>query len=350
MKKIIVAVALIFTAVASNSLAYGGNVPLTKVREVNVGGRYSMMLPEYLTEGFDLNDEASLQYQNTAREVYIIVIDESKEIYQDVYIEQNDYDTTKDILTNYTESQMKSIRENTSKITHESHPRQLKTGSGIAIVYDVKCYQDGIDDEMGFTIAFVEGRFNVYMIMTWTYAKTIKDYQSDMDAMIISFKELSGAIVAEPYHIDADSFSVSIPGDFYQDSSIYVEHTVVGYAGYSRELYVVVNYHNKSNWIWDSRGFRTILDQFTIEQRNYIYSHAGDSVSSSEVTSDTINGILSRHFTVTATDTAGKVWLHEFQIYEQENSFYLIEIYTAKENLPANKQDMEMIINSFKVK
>jgi hypothetical protein len=57
-------------------------------------------------------------------------------------------------------------------------------------VCDVAGTQEGIDDAMGFTVAFIEGKETLYMVMTWTFEKTKSEYQEDMDKMINSFKEL----------------------------------------------------------------------------------------------------------------------------------------------------------------
>ncbi|MFM2016756.1 MAG: hypothetical protein RL007_412 [Bacteroidota bacterium] len=176
-----------------NLFAQNSNKDTTGSRIVDVKGRYQMTIPNYLTEGDDLNDEASLQYQNIYKEVYIIVIDESKQEFKDIFIELGEYDTSKSILENYSLSQIESI--NATMTTHTQGPkRSIKTQSSEAIVYDVAGTQEGIDGEMGFTAAFVEGRLNLYMIMTWTFEKDKPKYQADMDAMIASFKELSGEI------------------------------------------------------------------------------------------------------------------------------------------------------------
>ena len=154
------------------------------MHEVNVQGRYAMKVPDYMTEGFDLNDEATLQQQNIYKEVYVIVIDESAQEYKDMYIAMDEYDTNQTLLVNYAGSQMKSIRENMETVTYQSAPRTIKTGCGDAIVYDVHGTQADITDSMGFTVGFVHGRLNVYMIMAWTYAKSHHKYQEDFDAMI----------------------------------------------------------------------------------------------------------------------------------------------------------------------
>jgi len=158
--------------------------------EVKINGLYSMKLPDYLTPGDDLNSEASLQYQNIVKEVYVIVIDESKQDFIDVFKELGDYDSTKSACDNYAEAQMKSIEENMTTVTSKSPLRKAKLGGCDARLADVAGTQADIEDPMGFTVAFIEGKETLYMVMTWTFEKSKDTYQEDMDKMINSFKEL----------------------------------------------------------------------------------------------------------------------------------------------------------------
>lgn len=164
--------------------------PDDSFQEVKINGLYSMKLPDYLTEGNDLNDEASLQYQNIYKEVYVIVIDEPKQDFIDVFMELGDYDSTKSACDNYAEAQMESIEGNMETVTSKSTLRKTKLNGAEARVADVAGTQAGIDDPMGFTVAFVEGKETLYMIMTWTFEKDKAKYQDDMDMMVNSFKEL----------------------------------------------------------------------------------------------------------------------------------------------------------------
>ena len=161
-----------------------------KIDDIDGNPLYSMKLPDYLTEGYELNDEASLQYQNEYKEVYVIVIDEPKQDFIDVFMDLGDYDSTKSAVDNYADAQMESIEGNMSTVTSKSTMRKSKLSGCDARVCDVAGTQSGIDDAMGFTVAFVEGKETLYMIMTWTFEKTKADYQDDMDKMINSFKEL----------------------------------------------------------------------------------------------------------------------------------------------------------------
>jgi hypothetical protein len=159
-------------------------------QEVKIDGLYSMKLPDYLEVGYDLNSEASLQYQNIEKEVYVIVIDEPKQDFIDVFMTLGDYDSTRSAVDNYADAQMESIEGNMETVSSKSALRKTKLNGSEARVADVAGTQAGITDAMGFTVAFVEGKETLYMIMTWTFEKDKVKYQDDMDMMINSFKEL----------------------------------------------------------------------------------------------------------------------------------------------------------------
>ncbi len=325
----------------------------TKVREVNVAGRYSIMLPTYLTEGFDLNSEASLQYQNVIKEVYIIVIDEPKQEFIDVFREIEDYDTTKSPLENYARAQMESIRSNMSVVTSESPIRLVQTGCGQAIMYDVAGTQEGIDDAMGFTVGFYEGKLNLYMIMIWTFEKTKSVYQADMDAMLVSFKELSGAINSSPYHIQNEKFSVEFPRFMTQDTTT-SDYNIVNFSSSEKELYVSVNEHLKSNWdegykAWPERKTSSLLDYFTVDQRNFIHKNSPKDTHSSETLSGKSNGSNWRTFSFTEGPVDDIQWYREFRIIEGKAHFYFIEIYCPLSAKESNSADTKSIFESFKV-
>lgn len=169
----------------------GSLQPDDSFQEVKINGLYSMKLPDYLTEGYDLNDEASLQYQNTKDEVYVIVLDESKEDFVSMYRDiLEDYDSTKSAVDNYATKQMESIEENMETVTSKSTIRKSKLNGCDARIVDVIGTQTGIADGMGFTVAFIEGKETLYMLMTWTFEKDKPKFQDDMDKMINSFREL----------------------------------------------------------------------------------------------------------------------------------------------------------------
>lgn len=66
----------------------------TIFNEVKVNGQYSVLIPEYLSPAVGMHEQASLQYQNEEKEIYVLVIDESK-------ADMQAYDLNYDIETYY---------------------------------------------------------------------------------------------------------------------------------------------------------------------------------------------------------------------------------------------------------
>jgi hypothetical protein len=168
-----------------------GKTPVTKV---NVNDTYSMNIPTYMVSDSSLNDESSLHYGNNEKELYIIVIDEPIKDFVDVFKERGQYDTTKTPLENYADAQMESIISNLDTLISVSPLRKAKLGktknkAENALISDVVCTQQGIDERMSFTIGFVEGKVNLYMIMTWTLTSRWALYEKDMNNMVLSFRE-----------------------------------------------------------------------------------------------------------------------------------------------------------------
>lgn len=329
-----------------NSKAFSSLIKAS-TQVVNVDGRYQMTLPKYLSPDSSLNREASLQFANIFKEVYIIVIDESREMFLDMYWDSIGFDSTKSALENYSNSQMSSIHANMKTVTYESEFRILQTQSGKSLVKDISGFQDGIEDEMGFTVAFIEGKFNLYMVMTWTFAKTKKTYQRDMDNMIISFKELSGSVITVPYFEEYTHCTFLTPGDCYVDSSIMVkQYGIASYVAYDRQFCIAVAEHKLEDWDGDPKPFASTLDYFTISQRNFMYKHY-DTLTTTEVVSAKVDDIPVRTFEFHITQN-GEKWIHYFMMIQGAEVLHLVEIYFPAENLEANKNDVKLVFDSFR--
>lgn len=145
---------------------------------------YALQLPSYLSKTNDLNDDASLQYQNPFRELYIIVIDESKqEVEQAITLNElediysNDFNGYVELLTASLESNIAFKNKKEKDTVINSLEAKLLKFEGKIEDYDVF-----------YEIAFVNGVTNYYQIMTWTLLNRKSDYEAVMDKMIYSFK------------------------------------------------------------------------------------------------------------------------------------------------------------------
>ncbi len=154
---------------------------------ITIEPHYSLSIPSFLTKADNLNDDASLQYQHSWREFYVIVIDEPKSdmhkalkenLLTDVYASSIDgysqliLDGIKDGLTDPTQSEL--IKTNIN-----SMPARITTVNG------------SIDEfSVFYSIGFYEGRGRYYQVITWTLSDKEDDYKDQMEKIIFSLKEL----------------------------------------------------------------------------------------------------------------------------------------------------------------
>lgn len=122
------------------------------------GHCYSMEIPNYLTRTYQLNNVATLQYQNTSKEAYVIVIEDNKDHLESLgmkFIDSKDF--LEDFINNYKKG---ALNRKTNDIL------QFETnGNGHAQV-ELFWNEDNMDFYM--LITAVETRTHFYKIMCWT--------------------------------------------------------------------------------------------------------------------------------------------------------------------------------------
>ncbi|CAN5892041.1 hypothetical protein BH11BAC7_BH11BAC7_06770 [soil metagenome] len=166
------------------------NKAIAENDEITVGpGGYKISIPKHMSVSKELNDDASLQYQDVYKELYIIVIDEPKTDFIKTFStsEVNEYDDKLTPEKNYRMVQMKTMKE---KMTLRGEPGVKKANlNGLdAEIVDFTGAVEGVESDIYYKLAFVEGTKNLYMIMTWTLASDKEKNSDEMDQMIQSFK------------------------------------------------------------------------------------------------------------------------------------------------------------------
>lgn len=184
-----------FSKGASDSLKAALDKPVAEdVNEVTIAdGDYIMGIPKHLAMASTLNDQASLQYQDLTKELYIIVINESKTDFIKTYSSSDldpsllPYDDNLTPEKNYRLVQMQSMKES---ITMRAEPSVKKsTINGLdAEIVDFTGNVEGIESAIYYKLAFIEGTKQVYMVMTWTLDSDKNSNSTEMDNMINSFK------------------------------------------------------------------------------------------------------------------------------------------------------------------
>lgn len=147
------------------------NLDLEKdFQTVTIKNTYQMKVPKYMKASDQLNENASLQYMNMLKEAYVVVIDESKQEYLEVYKELDMYNDSLPLLENYSslQQQMYGMSLESFELQQE---RSLKINGLDAIQLEFTGRVEDVDQDIFYLITFIEGRENVYMIMSWTSLK-----------------------------------------------------------------------------------------------------------------------------------------------------------------------------------
>ena len=185
MKSCIALISFILLAVSCN---------LSKdTKEVKSNNKYSLEIPSSLVENKSLNKAASLSYNNLLEELYIIVLDESKEEMNQVMLVNGLNETYGNGLIGYAEllsqNLMKSVKN--GKI---SKLNKTKINSLNAYTTEIEGNINGI--KIYYLFAFIEGKDSYYQIMSWTLLNKKQENREKIKNMIFSFKELGGDFAA----------------------------------------------------------------------------------------------------------------------------------------------------------
>lgn len=162
--------------------------PTKKTEKVEIDNRYSVELPTFLTKTTGLNEDASLQYENQAKELYMIVIDESISEFQDAVNENAEYlDYYSNDFTGYCDFVFDLFTESLNTFD-ASDWKKLDINGLEAMQKGVKGNIQDLDVFYHYTV--IKGTTNYYQVLLWTLHDKKSEHQPLMDEIVNSFKEL----------------------------------------------------------------------------------------------------------------------------------------------------------------
>ena len=153
-----------------------------EVETVAVQDKYTLQLPDYLSEANDLHPDASLQYQNALKEFYVVVIDEQKQGFYDAAAMTDytaDFAGYHDILKNGMEAEIDDVKISATVDT-QVNGLKAKTLSLTGGIEGIPVYYE---------IGYLEGKDRFYQIVTWTLESNKDKYKEPMQKIISSFRE-----------------------------------------------------------------------------------------------------------------------------------------------------------------
>ncbi len=154
---------------------------------VTIENKYSVAIPSFLTKASGLNDDASLQYQHTWKEFYVIVIDESKTEMQKALDDNNLTEIYTNDIKGYSELLMNGFEEAIS-VSHKSEIIDTTINNMPARLLTVNGQAKGLD--IFYSLAFIQGKERYYQIMAWTLSSKEYKYKDKMNRIMYSLKEL----------------------------------------------------------------------------------------------------------------------------------------------------------------
>lgn len=136
-----------------------------------------MEVPDYMLRTFELNDVATLQYQNKVREAY--VIEDFKEELESLGIK---YASSTEFLKEFLKTYQKDASNRVVGSISES-----SSVAGTISQAELSWTSDDVDSYM--IVSAVETESHFYKVLAWTIAEKKKLLENDLRAMAKSLKD-----------------------------------------------------------------------------------------------------------------------------------------------------------------
>ncbi len=150
---------------------------------------YQITLPGYMNKATDLNIDASMQFQNIYKETYLAIIDEDKTDFVDAFRELGEYDSSLSTIGNYRKIQIDYFLESV-RVIKKGEPKQITINGMATEQIEFEGRVTGVDYDIFYIMTFVEGKEDLYMIMTWTLSSSKDKYRNDFITMCNTFNEI----------------------------------------------------------------------------------------------------------------------------------------------------------------
>lgn len=164
--------------------------PEVKFNDVTIEGLYSMKIPDFMTVTDQLQEDASLQYNNPFKEKYITVLDETREDIMTFMSDYGVYDESKSELENYVDTRLSYFNESGSTIIKQTKLESKTINGRKAYSTVIDASVPAIGESATYFFTYIQGKDHFYMISAWTLLDRKAGYADEVDVMMKSFKEL----------------------------------------------------------------------------------------------------------------------------------------------------------------
>lgn len=153
----------------------------TKFTEQKAGHIFFINLPDYMNKTIGLNDDATIQYKNSVKDVYNIVIEDSKE---DLEILDMHYSSINEFQEEFSKDFLKDEeKRNISKPLYQS-----KDNINF-IEFDASYYDKEAQIEIYYLVGVVESKSHFYKVLSWTNMENKDKFKADFQKTLYSLKD-----------------------------------------------------------------------------------------------------------------------------------------------------------------
>lgn len=153
----------------------------TTMKEHKAGHVFYVSLPDYMTKATDLNDAASIQFQNTVKDIYGYVIYDTKEELELVNMKFSN-------ATEFYETFIKDFlaKQKSRKV---SEPQINNINGNSYVESDVTYYDKDSKLEIYFYVGIVETKNAFYKLLCYGGIESKEKYKKDFQAILYSLRD-----------------------------------------------------------------------------------------------------------------------------------------------------------------
>lgn len=154
-----------------------------KFNEKKVGHIFHISVPDYMQKTTLLNDAAAVQYENSEKEIYMIVIEDSKE---DLEISQVKFES----LMEFHDSNIAALKTEENAAV-ESTPKQFESNGIKFVQSDLKVVlkDEKTTTNVSYLVTYAESPTHYYQILCWSLTPDYKKYVEDFKKIAASIRD-----------------------------------------------------------------------------------------------------------------------------------------------------------------
>ncbi|MBC5841060.1 MAG: hypothetical protein K2Y30_07135 [Flavobacteriaceae bacterium] len=153
----------------------------TKFNVQKAGNIFDISIPDYMTRTIGLNDVATVQYKNSVKDIYTIVIEDSKE---ELTIADIFYTSLQEFQEEFEADFIKDEEKRTS-----SKPIFTTKNNINFAEYDVSYYDKELKIDVYYLVGIAETKSHFYKILSWTNLENKEKFKTDFQKILYSLKQ-----------------------------------------------------------------------------------------------------------------------------------------------------------------